>query len=779
MAKKVYNMAELIKILLQAFGRAATERELINIMYYDNSNHENVNSELKKMIKNGYIVRTGQGTSTEPYYYDLSVRVKSNYYVVFQDKSFLQGLSHGYLWVSEENESLWKSMDTVHVGDVIFFGYKQNIVAVAIATSNCYSLSKSIEFSEGANTWEQAGRRVNVDYYPFDRTIRYAEHMDSILNCYSEFKDRKFHFNLEDNMNTEYMFKINEAMANVLMTEISSFVSPMPKESAIHSDIKKVEKKTDLDTDMEIEALLSEQQDKVIDSLVKQFIKKLPKILPREQELELLREKFVSDFTMNKLMNMTKEEYVVGLGSKDSFCYRLETELEDLGNIKGATSAKFGLYYGKSGDDTEDKYRFTKKYGINEDEALHEIKKQIVYLLMDGEKKDLDAIRNCELAPLFRGKILAVFFPEEYLCIFTDEHLEYFLKKLNIYISDDDDILTKQQKLVEWKKSRKEMSDWNNHTFSTFLYQTFGRPFEVQKAERDLQNDRDKEYPRDYVTSLGITINQWKTMLQNPKIFKKEDIEFLKRIYLSDNHATSCYDLSIQDGISPTSYITPIVNLAKRIANEMGMQPIKEGDRTIWWRIPFWGRYREDTRFEWKLRPKLAKAMEAVFKDLSADVNTEIEEQEDNELVASLKNANVAKEDRFEYTGEPKEKTAPVYTNGHKIYPRDRHTAINALVHANYLCEISSNHPTFIRKNSGKNYTEPHHLVPMAFSEQFSVSLDVEENIVSLCSNCHNQIHYGADADKLIKKLYEERKDALATVGIVVTLEQLLAMYRY
>lgn len=50
----------------------------------------------------------------------------------------------------------------------------------------------------------------------------------------------------------------------------------------------------------------------------------------------------------------------------------------------------------------------------------------------------------------------------------------------------------------------------------------------------------------------------------------------------------------------------------------------------------------------------------------------------------------------------------------------------------------------------------------MAFSEQFNVSLDVEENIVSLCSNSHNQIHYGADADKLIEKLYEERKDALA-----------------
>lgn len=80
--------------------------------------------------------------------------------------------------------------------------------------------------------------------------------------------------------------------------------------------------------DSEIESLLSGKNCVVIDSLINQFIKKLPEIQPREVELEELRQQFVNDFNMNKLMNMTKEEYVVGLGSKTSFCYRLETELQ-------------------------------------------------------------------------------------------------------------------------------------------------------------------------------------------------------------------------------------------------------------------------------------------------------------------------------------------------------------------------------------------------------------------------------------------------------------------
>ena len=74
-------------------------------------------------------------------------------------------------------------------------------------------------------------------------------------------------------------------------------------------------------------------------------------------------------------------------------------------------------------------------------------------------------------------------------------------------------------------------------------------------------------------------------------------------------------------------------------------------------------------------------------------------------------------------------------------------------------------------------YMEPHHLVPLAFSDSFDVSLDVEENVVSLCSTCHNCIHYGSDAAKLIEKLYKQRKDLLKQVGIEVTLDELLDMY--
>lgn len=641
----------------------------------------------------------------------------------------------------------WKQSTNVNVGDIIYIYVGAPVRAI---TYKCEAIQ--VELSEDLID-DSEFVLDDSNYSNYGRYMR--------LHLLEKYEEQKLCYNfLKANglKTVQGPSKVSEELSDYLKTVISQSQN----------------------VDSEEMLLIAGSDSVVIDKLVTQYAKKLPSILPREKELEEVRKKFVSDYNMNKLMNMTKEEYVVGLGRKDSFCYRIETELQDLGNIHGSTSVKFGLYYGKSGDDTEEKYRCTKKFGDNPDTAIEEIKKQIVFLRMDGEKKDLEAIRKCELAPLFRGKILAVFFPEDYLCIFTDEHLDYFMKKLGIVSNSSYDILDKQRKLVEWKNSRVEMKEWNNHLFSSFLYDSFGRPFEDIKADKDVQEKRDKAYPKDYVAKLGITIGTWKELLSNPEIFRETDIELLKRFYRADNHATTCYDLAIQDGVSPTSYISPVVSLAKRISSALKLSPIIGDDGAqVWWRIPFWGRYREDGKFEWKLRPKLAKALVALYPELDINADFEAEEKEDNSLIEELKQANVVTAEPFSYSGEPKEKEAPIYTNGHKTYPRDRQTAINALAHANYECEIDNNHPTFIRKKSNIKYTEPHHLIPMAFSDEFEVSLDVEENIVSLCSNCHNQIHYGKDADKLIAKLYEERKNNLKKVGIEISLDRLLAMYGY
>ena len=87
----------------------------------------------------------------------------------------------------------------------------------------------------------------------------------------------------------------------------------------------------------------------------------------------------------------------------------------------------------------------------------------------------------------------------------------------------------------------------------------------------------------------------------------------------------------------------------------------------------------------------------------------------------------------------------------------------------------------FLRKNNRpKNiYTEGHHIVPLKYQDRFDVNLDVEANIVSLCSNCHNNLHYGKDYEKTLRLIFtEERKNRLKKCGIIISFEDLLEMYK-
>lgn len=141
-----------------------------------------------------------------------------------------------------------------------------------------------------------------------------------------------------------------------------------------------------------------------------------------------------------------------------------------------------------------------------------------------------------------------------------------------------------------------------------------------------------------------------------------------------------------------------------------------------------------------------------------------------------------------------KEKVGLNITQNHKDIPKEKYTdinsvendknkrsitvLINALTKANFKCEYSKEHPTFIRKNSEKPYTEGHHLIPLEYQKEFNFNLDVEANVVSLCSNCHNNLHYGKGYEIILEKLYFDRKDRLNKCKIMISYEELLKMYK-
>lgn len=122
---------------------------------------------------------------------------------------------------------------------------------------------------------------------------------------------------------------------------------------------------------------------------------------------------------------------------------------------------------------------------------------------------------------------------------------------------------------------------------------------------------------------------------------------------------------------------------------------------------------------------------------------------------------------------------SPRSANG-SIYSRAPKVARAALNRAGHLCEVDPTHPSFLRRDRRTPYMEPHHLIPMSLTDFFGVDLDREQNIFSLCSNCHNQIHYGAkeDVQGLISKLFRAREHEICSIlGKTIDLEDLYQIY--
>ncbi len=156
------------------------------------------------------------------------------------------------------------------------------------------------------------------------------------------------------------------------------------------------------------------------------------------------------------------------------------------------------------------------------------------------------------------------------------------------------------------------------------------------------------------------------------------------------------------------------------------------------------------------------------------------ERSEDERLIDSLSHAETPREESLALSEGPRPKGSPAQRSGGRIYPRDPRVSQRALDRAGNLCEMDPEHQSFVRRNGSCLYMEPHHLIPMSMTDIFGVSLDREQNIFCLCSNCHNQIHYGTKSDvraMLAKLFYARQREICSILGREIDIELLYRIY--
>lgn len=198
-------------------------------------------------------------------------------------------------------------------------------------------------------------------------------------------------------------------------------------------------------------------------------------------EAEQTRKEFLGQFPVEKIKEMTLDDYVVGKQSHNSFCYWLDYRLKNYGELKGqAGSQKFGVYYSKG------LYQHVNKFGNDTKSAFESVKQEIINLLTAGKRKDYQRIEKNKLASTVKAKILAVYYPEKYLTILNPKHTEYYLSLLDIEYSNE---LTAQEKnlaLLRYKNRNAVMKKWDNLMFVSFLYEM--KKMQEQYPEETVEN---------------------------------------------------------------------------------------------------------------------------------------------------------------------------------------------------------------------------------------------------------------------------------------------------
>ena len=201
----------------------------------------------------------------------------------------------------------------------------------------------------------------------------------------------------------------------------------------------------------------------------------------REDNAGKVRGEFLRRFPKKYLADMTVDEYVIG-HKRDTFCAWVEAKSRAWANIQGASSTKFGIYFGKTKSDATREYRYTKKFGRSKTTAFNSIRGSLVKLVEDGKKMRLDEIQKNPLSQMFKAKILSLYYPERFINICSGDHLQIICDELGM--RSDMSAVSIQVELADLKRSNTVARDWSNPRFSAFLYQQFIRGQEAKSSSR-------------------------------------------------------------------------------------------------------------------------------------------------------------------------------------------------------------------------------------------------------------------------------------------------------
>ena len=192
-------------------------------------------------------------------------------------------------------------------------------------------------------------------------------------------------------------------------------------------------------------------------------------------ELYALKQEFLNSWPIEKLEIMTLDEYT-NLDKEDSFCYWVEQKTKSLGDVRGGSSYKFGIY--KMADtsktekannrDNNGDYAWHNKYGDSQQEAFGTIKSTIIKIAKSAQNNNLEDIDIIDLGNSYKWKIAFLYSNFNVLNIFKLDALNFIATSLDLDFSDKTSVSGFSKKILKSKPKDKDYFIWSNYLWNQY-----------------------------------------------------------------------------------------------------------------------------------------------------------------------------------------------------------------------------------------------------------------------------------------------------------------------
>lgn len=189
-----------------------------------------------------------------------------------------------------------------------------------------------------------------------------------------------------------------------------------------------------------------------------------------EQRRQILRE-----FPLEDWPELPLERYALGFAERQKwgppFCTRMEFHTDALGSIRGGAAGKHIMFLHRSGE-----WRLSAPLkGMNPEEAWQRLRKEFVAAFETAGAGAFDRVDDLEVlayGPALVTKSLATYFPDEFLPVYSSDHLRHFIGLLGGSVSGAP-AWRLNRRLRELVLARPELENLSPHEVVRLLYKAF------------------------------------------------------------------------------------------------------------------------------------------------------------------------------------------------------------------------------------------------------------------------------------------------------------------